>query len=94
MPRLQMRRGDSQVKPSVARRLIIDDQRIMVEVAGGSALSLIYEDLLKKAVPGLTESSTVVVIVCGGCSLCALLIVGSSVTMESLTAFRKLYENQ
>jgi hypothetical protein len=38
----------------------------MIEVAGGAALSLIYEGLLKKAVPGLTESSTVVVIVCGG----------------------------
>jgi len=38
----------------------------MVEVAGGAALSLIYEGLLKQAVPGLTESSIVVVIVCGG----------------------------
>lgn len=66
----------------------------MVEVAGGSASSLIYENLLKNAVPGLTESSTVVVIVCGGCPLRALLIVGSGVTIESLTAFRKIYENQ
>jgi L-serine/L-threonine ammonia-lyase len=43
-----------------------DDQRIMVEIAGGSALSMIYEGLLKAAVPCLTKSSTVVMIVCGG----------------------------
>jgi hypothetical protein len=38
----------------------------MTEVAGGATMSLIYEGLLKDAVPGLTESSTVVMIVCGG----------------------------
>jgi hypothetical protein len=40
----------------------------MTEVAGGATMSLIYEGLLKKAVPGLSASSTVVMIVCGGCS--------------------------
>jgi hypothetical protein len=40
----------------------------MVEVAGGATMSLIYEGLLKEAVPGLSASSIVVMIVCGGCS--------------------------
>jgi L-serine/L-threonine ammonia-lyase len=44
----------------------VDDQRIMVEVAGGATLSLVYEGLVKDAVPNLTENSTVVLIVCGG----------------------------
>jgi hypothetical protein len=38
----------------------------MTEVAGGATMSLIYDGLLKDTVPGLTESSTVVMIVCGG----------------------------
>ena len=40
----------------------------MTEVAGGATMSLIYEGMLKEAVPGLNASSTVVMIVCGGCS--------------------------
>jgi hypothetical protein len=39
----------------------------MTEVAGGATMSLIYEGLLKEAVPGLSASSTVVMVVCGGC---------------------------
>jgi len=39
---------------------------MMVEVAGGATLSLVYENLLKETVPNLTENSTVVLIVCGG----------------------------
>ena len=41
---------------------------MMVETAGGATLSLVYEHLLKEAVPNLTENSTVVLIVCGGSS--------------------------
>ena len=38
----------------------------MVEVACGATLSLVYERLLKEAIPNLTENSTVVLIICGG----------------------------
>ena len=44
----------------------LDDQRLMVEVAFGATVSLVYEDLLKEAIPNLTEKSTVVLVVCGG----------------------------
>jgi ABC-type methionine transport system permease subunit len=44
----------------------LDDHRIMMEMAGGATMSVIYEGLLKEAVPGLTESSIVVMIACGG----------------------------
>jgi hypothetical protein len=42
---------------------------MMVEMAGGATLSLVYENILKEAVPNLTENSTVILIVCGGMSL-------------------------
>ena len=38
----------------------------MMEMAGGATMSVIYEGLLKEAVPGLTKSSVVVMIACGG----------------------------
>jgi hypothetical protein len=37
-----------------------------MEMAGGATMSVIYEGLLKETVRGLTESSIVVMIVCGG----------------------------
>lgn len=37
-----------------------------MEMAGGATMSVVYEGLLREAVPGLTEESTVVMIVCGG----------------------------
>jgi len=61
----------------------IDDHRLMVEVAGGATLSLVYERLLKEAIPNLTSDSTVVLIICGG----------SSVTVESLTELRREYKD-
>jgi ABC-type methionine transport system permease subunit len=38
----------------------------MMEMAGGATMSVIYEGLLREAVPGLKEDSTVVMIACGG----------------------------
>lgn len=55
----------------------------MVEIACGATLSLVYEGLLKEAIPNLTKDSTVVLIICGG----------SSVTIESLTALKEEYKD-
>ena len=60
-----------------------DDHRLMVEIACGATLSLVYEGLLKEAIPNLTKDSTVVLIICGG----------SSVTIESLTALKEEYKD-
>jgi hypothetical protein len=37
-----------------------------MEMAGGATVSVVYEGLLARAVPGLTGASTVVLIACGG----------------------------
>ena len=37
-----------------------------MEMAGGATMSVIYEKLLREAVPGLKDDSTVVMIACGG----------------------------
>lgn len=64
----------------------------MVEVACGATLSLVYEQLLKEAIPNLTEKSTVVLIICGGrLHFNAADLTGSSVTIESLTALKAKY---
>jgi hypothetical protein len=64
----------------------------MVEVACGATLSLVYEQLLKKAIPNLTEKSTVVLIICGGIlHFNAANFTGSSVTIESLAALKAKY---
>jgi hypothetical protein len=65
---------------------------MMVEMAGGATLSLVYENLMKEAVPNLSESSTVVLIVCGGpLPLQNILTAGSIVSVESLIAFKEKY---
>jgi hypothetical protein len=65
---------------------------MMVEVACGATVSLVYEKLLKKAIPNLTENSIVVLIICGGQLLFLhCLLTGSSVSIESLTALREKY---
>lgn len=71
----------------------IDDQRIMVEIAGGATLSLVYENLLKDAIPDLTEYSTVVLIVCGGITILmsGSDAAGSAVSVESLMALKEKY---
>jgi ABC-type methionine transport system permease subunit len=70
----------------------VDDQRMMVEMAGGSTLSLVYENLLKEAVPNLTGNSTVVLIVCGGTPpLQSVLTTGSVVSVETLMGFKQKY---
>jgi L-serine/L-threonine ammonia-lyase len=61
----------------------VDDHRLMVEVAGGATLSLVYEGLLKEAIPTLSKDSTLVLVICGG----------SSVTIESLIALKKKYKD-
>jgi hypothetical protein len=61
-----MQHGDLRVIHSDCTGLIADDQRLMVEIACGATVSLVYENLLKEAVPNLTEQSTVVLVVCGG----------------------------
>lgn len=43
-----------------------DDERIMVEAACGVCLALCYEGRLRKVLPELTETSKVVIVVCGG----------------------------
>ncbi|KAH6633002.1 tryptophan synthase beta subunit-like PLP-dependent enzyme [Boeremia exigua] len=43
-----------------------NDERIMVEAACGVSLALCYGGRLKKALPELTETSKVVIVVCGG----------------------------
>lgn len=64
----------------------------MVEVACGATISLVYEGLLKEAIPNLTEKSTVVLVICGGLLfLTSYLTPGSSVTIESLTALKENY---
>jgi hypothetical protein len=70
----------------------VDDQRMMVEMAGGATLSLVYENLLKEGVPNLTENSIVILIVCGGTLLLQnVLKAGSAVSVESLMAFKQKY---
>lgn len=65
---------------------------MMVEMAGGATLSLVYENLLKEAVPNLTERSTVILIVCGGTlPLQSILTAGSIVSVESLIALKEKY---
>ena len=62
-----MQLGDSQVnKLCISLSDGLDDHRLMVEVACGATVSLVYEDLLEEAIPNLTEKSTVVLIICGG----------------------------
>ena len=62
-----MQPGDLQVWTRETQRAdSLDDQRLMVEIACGATLSLVYENLLKEALPNLTEDSTVVLIICGG----------------------------
>jgi hypothetical protein len=63
----------------------------MVEVACGATVSLVYEGLLKEAIPNLTEKSTVVLVICGGLRFLTYLTPGSSVTIESLTALKENY---
>lgn len=43
-----------------------EDERIMVEAACGVCLALCYEGRLRKVMPELTETSKVVIVVCGG----------------------------
>ena len=75
--------GDLQVVSFKTLAYISDDHRLMVEIACGATLSLVYEGLLKDAIPNLTKDSTVVLIICGG----------SSVTIESLTALKEEYKD-
>jgi hypothetical protein len=65
MPRPRTQRGGLQVLHTHGHT-DVDDQRMMVEIAGGATLSLVYENLLKEAVPNFTENSVVILIVCGG----------------------------
>jgi len=66
MHRLQIQHVDLLVSSEIKGELTRGDYRIMIEVAGGATLSLVYHDLLKTALPHLNERSKVVLIVCGG----------------------------
>lgn len=48
-----------------------DDERIMVEASCGVSLALCYGGRLRKVMPGLTENSKVVIVVCGGKNITA-----------------------
>lgn len=62
----------------------------MVEVACGATVSLVYEELLKEAIPNLTENSTVVLVICGGfLFITSYLTPGSSVTIDYLNALKE-----
>jgi L-serine/L-threonine ammonia-lyase len=74
--------------------LTVDDQRLMVEIACGATVSLVYEGLLKEAIPNLTKDSTVVLVICGGNTVEILLTSGSSVTIESLMTLKNEYGGQ
>ena len=78
-----MRHGGLQVVSLTTLANDTDDHRLMVEIACGATLSLVYEGLLKDAIPNLTSDSTIVLIICGG----------SSVTIESLTALKEEYKD-
>lgn len=43
-----------------------EDERQLVEPACGATLAVAYDGLLKQSLPGLTEQSKVVLVVCGG----------------------------
>jgi L-serine/L-threonine ammonia-lyase len=44
----------------------LDDERLCIEVACGVSIAVLYEGLLPKLLPDLSENSKVVIIVCGG----------------------------
>ena len=58
-----------------------DDERLIIEPACGVSVALCYDGRLKKLLPGLTEESKVVVVVCGG----------SDITLQTLYQFREKY---
>ena len=60
---------------------LADDERFIVEPACGVGVALCYDGRLRKLLPGLTEDSKVVIVVCGG----------SDVTLETLCQFREKY---
>ena len=60
---------------------LADDERLLVEPACGVSVALCYDGRLKKLLPGLTEGSKVVVVVCGG----------SDITLQTLYQFREEY---
>jgi L-serine/L-threonine ammonia-lyase len=53
-----------------------DDERIMVEPACGVSIATCYNGRLKKLLPGLTEESKVVMVVCGGSNVTASMLHG------------------
>ncbi|KAF1919256.1 tryptophan synthase beta subunit-like PLP-dependent enzyme [Ampelomyces quisqualis] len=53
-----------------------DDERIMVEPACGVSIAMCYSGRLKKLLPGLTERSRVVIVVCGGSNVTAAMLHG------------------
>jgi len=58
-----MRHGGLQVTSLTTLAHDTDDHRLMVEIACGATLGLVYEGLLKDAIPHLTKDSTVVLII-------------------------------
>jgi L-serine/L-threonine ammonia-lyase len=78
-----------------------EDERVLVEAACGASLAAVYEVGLKKMMPHLTRESKVVVIVCGGKSMCepcnhrtSLLTyecTGSNINLEMLAQYKKEY---
>jgi len=58
-----------------------DDERILVELACGAAISPVYTGMLRKALPHMTAESKVVVIVCGG----------ANVSMQQLVEYRDMF---
>jgi L-serine/L-threonine ammonia-lyase len=55
---------------------VAEDERIMVEAACGVSLALCYGGRLGKYLPGLSEESRVVIVVCGGSNVSAEMLSG------------------
>jgi L-serine/L-threonine ammonia-lyase len=77
-----------------------EDERVLVEAACGASLAAVYEVGLKKMMPQLTSDSKVVVIVCGGKSMCepwnhrtslTRESTGSNINLEMLAQYKKEY---
>ena len=59
----------------------LDDERIMVEPSCGASIAVCYGDWLRKAYPGMTPETKVVIVVCGG----------SAITLNTIMDYKLTY---